>query len=219
MTVHVVSIHCDDAILSLGAYLAHPDTTGAAVYTVLAGLPKPGVLTDYDRSCGFESSLTAMRARRKEDVGAMMVVGAAGRHFTFLDGQYRSHNGDEWYAEMVLWLHRTMSPEIHTFAPLGIGHPDHVLVARACRDAVPVGALVLYEELPYRVLHPEQVVDALEAVRAEGWTVDALPYPLPQGPREVKERAIACYKSQFPNGAVDPCLLVPERAWRITRGL
>jgi LmbE family N-acetylglucosaminyl deacetylase len=107
------------------------------------------------------------------------------------------------------------------FAPLGIGHPDHELVARLVREACPLTVendlvgITVYEELPYRVLHPEQVTAAFDRIRAEGWSVGDLPLPLGQGPRWMKEDAIAKYRSQFPNGADDPCLLVPERCWQI----
>lgn len=213
--MHVISPHLDDAVLSLGQFMC---TERCVVTTVLAGVPRPGFLTDYDKSCGFTSSAGAVRSRRGEDLGALAEIGAVPRHLGFLDGQYRdvpSRRID--HDAVVRELEQLMSPRIHTFAPLGIGHPDHRLVARAARDAVPAGLLLLYEELPYRVLWPEQVQDELDGIRREGWDLEV--WPLPQGSRALKEAAIGRYRSQFPNGAADPCLLVPERVWRATRGV
>lgn len=216
--MHVISPHLDDAVLSLGQFLACD--LAHEVYTVFAGIPRIGYCTGYDNQRGFTSSAAAMKARRTEDRRALEVLGAVPRHFGFLDLQYRSHGTEPAAvdpADLSAELARIMSPRIHTFAPLGIGHPDHRLVARAARDAVPVGELLLYEELPYRVLWPEQVAEELERIRAEGWTVEQ--WPLEQGPRSLKVAAIERYKSQFPQGADDPCLLVPERVWRATRGV
>lgn len=213
--MHVISPHLDDAVLSLGQFMA---TERCVVYSVLAGIPKPGYLSEYDRSRGFSSSAAAVKSRRKEDGDALRELGAVARHLGFLDAQY-SDSGARGVdpALITLELRRVMSRTVHTFAPLGIGHPDHRLVARCARDAVPAGELLLYEELPYRVMWPEQVAEELERIRAEGWSIEM--WPLPIGARAKKEQAISRYRSQFPDGADDPCLLVPERVWRATRGV
>lgn len=211
----VISPHLDDAILSLGQFLAA--TPGTVVVTVCAGLPAKDVLTDYDRATGALSSRNAMTLRRQEDAEACAEVGALPRWLDFLDGQYpRAGYGYAPTLPMAEAIRVHLPPNEHVFAPLGIGHPDHLLVARACREAA-YDELLLYEELPYRVLWPEQVFQALDEVESEGWRLDPLPWPTPAGDRAVKERAIAKYRSQFPAGADNPCLLVPERVWRATR--
>lgn len=223
----VISPHLDDAVLSLGQYLA----TGPGpveVVTCFAGIPGPDVLTDYDRARGFTSSAQAMQARDVEDANALRLLGVDRiRHLDLLDGQYGEHSRrDVWkLTQAIFGLYST---EELMFAPVGIGHPDHRLVASCARSAVarhaggePVG-LLLYEELPYRVLHPEEVSAALYGgdIHDEGWVMDTLPWPLEQGDRAdrfTKAAAIGEYRSQFPAGADDPCLLVPERVWRITQ--
>lgn len=222
--MRVICPHLDDAVLSLGQYMA-TRPGDLEVVTVLAGVPPVGLLTDYDRARGFTTSAESVRARLDEDADALNLLGAGFARLRFFDQQYRPTGADPGFS-IAGAIKEMYSPKELLFAPLGIGHPDHVLVADAARYAVmqhsgevPVG-LLLYEELPSRVLNPEQVVERLEVVRAEGWSIDPLPWPLEQGGkvhREAKAGAIACYKSQFPDGADDPCLLVPERVWRVTR--
>lgn len=205
----VISPHPDDAVLSLGQYLAA--TPGCEVLTVLAGIPNEGV-SDYDAARGFTSSADAMTARRTEDTNALTELGAKVKFGPFYDSQYRLANSADRIAD---WLTDAFSYEWHTFVPLGLGHPDHREIARLCRR-VAGPEILLYEELPYRVLHPEQAADALMVVRAEGWILDPLPYPLPQGAACDKRSALQCYASQW-HEPDDPCFYVPERVWRATR--
>lgn len=205
----IVSPHLDDAVLSLGQFMALGPTT---VVTVFAGATDG--LSDYDESCGFISSREAMTARRAEDLTACSILAATPTHLDFLDQQYKQPTADE---DIVAVLKRFIRPDRAIFAPLGIGHPDHVQVARCVREAAGDHHLFVYEELPYRVLWPEQAHDALAKIRAEGFDIAEVPHPFKHGPREKKASAVAAYASQFPDGATDPCLLVPERCWRIAR--
>lgn len=204
--IQVISPHLDDAVLSLGQFIS---TGEVRVVTVFAGIPEEG-LTDYDRSCGFESSVVAMNDRRAEDAEALGELGARLVHLDYLDSQYRTDDIEEALTQGLFSL-----GGIPTFAPLGIGHPDHELVARCCLKAFAPIDLFLFEELPYRVLRPEEVWAALDRVKAQGFTVEL--YHPEQGPIERKLAAIKHYKSQFPDGATDPSLQVPERCWRVTR--
>lgn len=224
--IRVLSPHLDDACLSLGQWLS-TEPGDVEVVTVLAGVPDrcEQYVSDYDRACGFVSSIAAMRTRQFEDVDALsFYLDHAVRHLSFLDCQYLDGPRSDSEAVIVAIKNR-YSPEELMFAPLGIGHPDHLFVADCAREAVrrsvgpePVG-LILYEELPGRVLHPEEVHERLRVVAAEGWEIGALPWPLPQGDRSDRLRkavAISRYRSQFPEGADDPALLVPERCWQCT---
>lgn len=209
----VISPHLDDAVLSLGQYMgnSHP-----RVVTVFAGIPNGG-LSDYDRSCGFESSTAAMWERRLEDEKACATLASDPVHLDFLDGQYRPHWNTDDIADLISDITAALAalPGVPTFAPLGIGHPDHVLVTRCALDVFGGrDGFLLYEELPYRVVNPEQVVHALDLVRALGFTVEQ--YLPVAGEREAKEAALRCYRSQIGDD-LDPCFLVPERAWRVMK--
>jgi LmbE family N-acetylglucosaminyl deacetylase len=105
-------------------------------------------------------------------------------------------------------------------APLGLKHPDHQLVAAACRRLAPQlwaagKAVWVYEELPGRVLWPELVRPALDLWEAH-LLVNLEPCFIGSGPMELKLEALSCYSSQLPllEGMGSPCCWqVPERFW------
>lgn len=205
----ILSPHLDDAVLSLGQFM---QTEPCTVVTVFAGSPRDG-LTDYDASCGFTTSAQAMTKRLAEDAAALDMLGADHRWLNFLDMQYGQPTRDD---ELTEALDPFLQPDV--MVPLGLGHPDHVQVARCVRAAAPVGMpMFFYEEAPYRTLHPEQAHAALVEMQLNGWKRQDLPFPLESGNRYFKASAIGHYASQFPNGADDPCLLVPERVWRAVK--
>lgn len=206
----ILSPHLDDAVLSLGQFM---QTEPCTVVTVFAGNPDAG-LSDYDASCGFATSSDAMASRRAEDLLALRELGIIDiAHLPFLDRQYDEPTADEMLTTELLPF---LKPDV--IVPLGLGHPDHAQVFRCVIDAVPRGMpLFFYEELPYRVLWPEQAHAARKLLMLNGFKIQELPFPILQGDRDVKAKAIAEYRSQFPNGADDPCLLVPERMWRAVK--
>lgn len=217
--IRVVSPHLDDAVLSLGMFMS---TIPCEVITVCAGTPADVQLSDYDAARGFKSTRQAMGYRRSEDAAAVDALRGKVMQLEYLDGQYVDWREAAEHRQLTVHLRSLILPKQHFMAPLGLGHPDHRWVAKCARDAVLEGSLLVYEELPYRVTNPEEVWVQLEQCRTEGFEVDELtwPFPFPLGDPlhvEAKKRAIAFYRSQFPQGAVDPCLLVPERVWRITR--
>jgi LmbE family N-acetylglucosaminyl deacetylase len=210
MTRTIISPHLDDAVLSLGQFMA---TEHCMVVTVFAGVPVKGTLSEYDKSCGFDSSHKAMTYRRAEDDRACAELGATPVHWDYLDAQYVTPANEQQLRADLARMALGGMP----FFPLGLGHPDHRTVAREARAAVEHGRIFVYEELPYRIMWPEQAHAALDEIRAEGWTIDDVPAPLQSGPLDRKRAAIGRYRSQFPRGAEDPMLLCPERVWRCSR--
>lgn len=96
--VVVLSPHLDDAVLSLGAAIAHGARHGAdiSVVTVLAGAPDSDVPAgEWDAAAGFATAGEATRARRAEDARACAVVGASPVWLDFLDHQYPRGGGDD----------------------------------------------------------------------------------------------------------------------------
>lgn len=208
----IISPHLDDAVLSVGQTVQNLDGD-TIVETVFAGVPKAGVLSAYDKSCGFLSSQQAMMIRRQEDAKAVASLGASSDHWPYFDRQYETRN------DTGLLMHELsmyIEQQCERWAPIGLGHPDHVDLSEMCARAWH-GAVLFYEELPYRVLWPEQVVARMEELRDLGWTFQEVPFPYVQGSRNVKAEAIRQYRSQFPKGVDDPCLFVPERVWLATR--
>ena len=98
--------------------------------------------------------------------------------------------------------------------PLGLVHPDHHTARRVYEQLVAATRIEawIYEDLPSRVLWPEEVPEAL------GWWKDLGYKPdlgfIGTGPAEMKQKALACYRSQL--WALDEhCCLVPERLYRL----
>jgi len=212
---YVISPHLDDAVLSLGQMMSASPST---IITVFAGDPPEGIdLSPYDDSCGFRSSKLAMEARRQEDLRAAAILQCNAIHWEFSDGQYGVMPDKR---EIAARLKKLMSTNRGAFfVPLGLVHPDHRTVATCALAAWQTletpRDLFIYEELPYRVLQPAEAVNKLEDLRAMGVRMQEYPYPLEAGDLTRKRDAIARYASQFPAGAVDPCLSVPERAWKV----
>lgn len=210
MTKHLVlSPHHDDAVWSIGRTLARLEAT---VVTVFSRTPPEGLLTAFDQSCGFTSSAEAVRLRRLENQRACTLLDVDCRDGAWLDGQYGTPTTE---AELGDWFASQFKQNIPVIAPLGIQHHDHRIVACAARDTarrlkVPV---FVYEELPYRVLDPEETVRCLGELRETGWRIE--PAVFPQGDRTQKRAAVECYQSQLTDDIRDS-LTVPERLWRLT---
>lgn len=215
--VLLVSPHLDDGVLSCGQFMAgRPEVQ---LVTVFAGRPPEPVCTEYDGNCGFESSTQAVNQRRWEDEQAAALLHARPVHLDYFDHQYR--NGDsvsvDELAGSLLELLDPMADRT-LIAPVGVAHPDHELTSDAAVLCLcdPTVELVLYEELPGRVLWPDQIAARLAVLndvlaplggRLEHSFVGT-------GPLWMKQRAVALYGSQ--QWALDRrCLFVPERFHRV----
>lgn len=214
----ILSPHLDDAVLSCGQLMAgRPDVT---VVTAFTGTPRRHrMLTTYDKDCGFRSAEEAMTVRRREDHQAMRDLHAAPSvYLDLLDNQYDpAKDQDDTMAaivEAVAEVIEELRPET-VIGPMGLAHPDHLICAGALRWLAEDRSHMdwwVYEDLPSRVLYPEQVTDQLGAWRSL-YPHMALDF-LGTGERDVKQRAVARYRSQL--WALDPpTYLVPERHWRL----
>lgn len=152
-------------------------------------------------SCGVLIEATALIAdvavvtvfggdetRAREDAAACAVLGARHVHLGLVEGA-----GIVTVSEA---LQHALTASI-VVAPIGIRHPDHKTVAAAC-DGL---AHVRYEELPYRVLWPEQAPYVLGVPDAELSTTAR------------KMQAVRCYASQL-NGPPGEALWASERYHR-----
>ena len=146
----VLSAHIDDAVFSCYAVLG-PETT---VATVLAGVPPPGVVGDWDVEGGTSDSSARVRERREEDRAALTRSGSRVVHLDFADSQYCGQAGVE--TPTVERIAPELAPLLDgaeiVYAPAGIFNLDHKLV----RDAVLTVRqdATLYADIPY-ALHPE----------------------------------------------------------------
>lgn len=168
----IVSPHFDDAVFSVGDYMAAADDD-VVVVTVFGGSPRHrGFLSDWDRECGFTTSHEAMQERRAENRRALAVLDAEPIDLWFGEYAYgppwdSADAPDEldWYRDRLAVsisdalgsIVERLKPDV-MLVPVGITHPDHRLVSYACTsrqlDGVRKGE---YADLPY-ALHAEHLL-------------------------------------------------------------
>lgn len=219
----VLSPHFDDAAYSVGGYMMHAASEGVPVtmLTVFGGTPAAeDMLTHYDAQCGFSCAAHAMGVRAHEDDCAAAVMRVDTWHGDALDQQYGETDPvARERAFNAAWSYLNSTETL--LAPLGIRHADHVYVSDQVLGSYMDGdsgrgrEVLLYEELPYRVQHPEDTADRLIYLRNRGWKLEAQPVKPADLARKIA--AVGCYASQLgPLGALEPMLLVPERVWSVT---
>lgn len=194
--VVVISPHCDDAVLSLGATLrAHTKRGGrAVVVTALAGDPHSGAPAGpWDAAAGFCTEGEATRVRRSEDVAACRRLGAEHVHVDEVDEQYpRRHS------RTGLW--RRLAPTLLDCDELLLpGFPlhnaDHAEVTHTVLAHIdPDTPVRLYLEEPYALR--ERAADG----RGDTWDGHVSWGSTSTVWRDAaaKLRASACYGSQLP---------------------
>lgn len=216
MNIVVVSPHLDDAVLSVGASIADAARRHhVRIATLLAGVPPAWTWpTPFDNASGFDDSCTAVLERRREDREACEVLGVSAWHCNFLDGQYGISRNE---IRMRVALYSMLRRDVDACAlPLGLAHPDHRLVARLARRAVPAGLPVrVYADLPAAHLWPGHIDGALRGWKRTGWRLE--PIEVFPGDLARKREAYECYRSQlrFPELAWEN--LQEERAWLASR--
>lgn len=149
-----LSPHLDDAVYSCGGLIASQARLGQAVeiWTVSAGDPPEGPLSPFAEMLHASWGLgrEAPATRRREDIAACLLVGAAHRHFSFVDCIYRRapdgtwlYNPDNmWSAPLVddepvietlrATLDLLLHPDDRLYCPLTVGgHVDHRLARLA----------------------------------------------------------------------------------------
>lgn len=192
----VLSPHCDDAVLSLGARLSGFTREGgeATVVTLLAGDPRsdapPG---PWDRAAGFATEGEAARVRRREDEAACAELGVKALHLDGRDEQYRRDDDEGHLWEVVHALAQFYDLVLVPAHPLQ--HDDHRRLAQRAAvelaDRVPVW---VYAEEPYLLRSHSTPPDHVEGLGELRWARS------PGRPVDVarKARALSRYRSQLP---------------------
>jgi len=179
----VVSAHLDDAVLSASRALGR----STLVVTVFAGLPRSGVLGDWDADGGAADSRERMRERRREDAAALERFGAGFVHLDVLAAQYVRRTRER--GALTARIAADLAPLLAThavYAPAGIGHPEHAVVRDAVLSVRPDATL--YSDLPYAA-HGATGLQETHPVRRRAVL----------GARELhrKTLAVRCYASQL----------------------
>lgn len=204
----MVSPHFDDAILSAGQFMAErPDVV---VVTIFGGMPESPerIVTPYDTKCGFKNAQDAVSERRRENDAAVAMLHATKIDLDFPDGQYEVATSE---VEITDVLQRIVDGQEFDaiYAPLGLGHPDHMKVSNAVLKLDTKLPVVLWEDLPIRITEPELVPDRLQQL---GLAYRPSRTILDRKFIADKIRALMCYSSQMGTGILDPYLMfVPER--------
>src|SRR5215510_1765075 len=149
-----LSPHLDDAVLSAGGLIYEQTKSNIPVeiWTFMCGYPSENEYSPMAQSIHdswkFSSASEAIRERRVEDKNAAAILGAATRHFDFLDCIYRRGISGEWlYTEIAVPPHEgdadlptqiaeaisaRLLPEDVLVCQLAVGsHVDHVIVRQA----------------------------------------------------------------------------------------
>lgn len=206
METLVISTHLDDAVLSVGKWLANAKGS-VTVATIFAGIPQDReLLTPYDEKCGFQTSRAAMVARREEDIKAMSVLRCRTIHLAALDSQYEDKPSKplDWMALIVRGYDRVVGP-------IGMMHPDHIAVGDAMfqLNRYTDAEIIYYSDLPYRIMKPGDI-----NYRAREFDLHITSAPDPYGPSYRKLRALRAYKSQWGHDDLVPDkVMVNEQFW------
>lgn len=211
----IVSPHLDDAVLSVGQVMAgRPNMT---VCTVFAGVPQDrGQFTTYDLDCGFRSAEESIHIRRDEDRAALARLKGRPCWLDFPDHQYGEPVNEAAIVDALTDVVEQVQPTL-LLGPLGLAHPDHHTTRRVYQRLVSrVGIEAwVYEDLPSRVLWPEEVPEALAWWKGAGHRPE-LGF-VGTGPLRRKLEAVGCYRSQLwaLKGLNEHAYQVPERVWRL----
>lgn len=193
-----LSAHYDDAVLSCGELMQI--LSEVLVITVYGGEPQNTGLTDYDKKCGFDSSLQAMQFRQQENARACDILNVQYAHLDFFDNQY----GDNDELKMLEQLRGYTDGHI-VYAPIGIMHPDHIQLNRLAQK---LDNLTYYEDIPHRVIWSDVMQDKIRTMGLQGVVK-------PSGDRQLKQKALDQYESQMNKDDLQmEWCLAPERYWR-----
>ena len=186
--VVVVSAHLGDAVLSLGATLAHAAEAGAVVevLTVFACEPTSNAPTgDWDRESGFVSEGAAATQRRIEDRNACSILGVVPRWFDFGAHPYERRGSIEEIVSAVTAAAAGADTILIPGCPNA--HADHAALGNEllCQDSSR-DRLGLYAQQPYAfnrrlalrgpVLGGPDLGGPVETLTAESAGNDRLPW-------------------------------------------
>jgi LmbE family N-acetylglucosaminyl deacetylase len=223
----IVSPHLDDAVFSCADWMARQ--ADVLVGTVFTATPAESSMhTEWDARCGFVDAEQAMRARIAEDDRALSLLHAHPLRLGFLDRQYGERPVVDAVAQAIEALvvaHRCAAVMI----PLGLCHPDHDLVHRACLQVLkehPQLRWLGYEEAPYRrvegLVQGRLIMLADNAVVATPFAMEAsvavrVGNAAGNDAAELTRRAVAAYQSQLlgfdaPDSAE---FYLPGRYWKL----
>ncbi len=218
----VISPHLDDAVLSCAQLInSHP---GSTILTVLAGYVS-GLHSGWSaQTTGLPIARDANLIRRQEDLAASTLLGAQSVWEDVLAQEYGP--GDEPHTrilairEAITAAVEATTPPETIVIPLGLTHPDHILVSDVALQAVLASrrTAYVYMEMPYGQARP---FHARRRLRHVGRRFVVGPRVSFVGDAQKKAESVAAYLSQI--GALrdgfgnrfTKVFTDPERYWHI----
>lgn len=133
--------HTDDAIFSLGDYIIDNNNNSFTIASAFAGVPLDEV--------GYKKHI---KLRQEHDIACSM-LGVKVINGDLLDDVYGKQNEED----LKNWIKTIINDYENIYIPLGIHHPDHVLLSETLFSLMKNynKKYFIYAELPYRLAYPE----------------------------------------------------------------
>ncbi len=162
----ILSPHFDDAVLSLGGFMAETETP-VVVATFFADKPEQVLEASWDALSDFKNSSEAIKNRAEENARALKRTGAQAVNLHYLDLQYRYERDNATEEKNRVFLEKDIEAVITTFSdtynvalygPAEFGdlitHPDHKLLHDAFSNVAQKNTsksveFFYYEDFPY----------------------------------------------------------------------
>jgi len=213
----VLSPHYDDAVLSLGGFLAQ-NKNKAVVATFFTQNASTTRETKWDKLSGFASSLESFAKRSVENTNALNLLGVQGLDYSFVDFQYRKVGQSAGQSTTTLnelstsieeLIQKNKSDKINIYGPAFFGdvitHPDHKLLHEAFMEVAKLYAnnsnisFFMYEDFPYIQDYNKKNTDSLKSFIEKNDQVSLVPISLKISASDVllKEQALLKYTSQI----------------------
>jgi LmbE family N-acetylglucosaminyl deacetylase len=198
--VVVISPHLDDAVMSIGASIAHSVNSGASVEVLTVfgyGPTSPAPAGPWDTKSGFLTEAEAAKARRQEDLKACRILGATPRWLDYGAEPY-DRRGTPEQIKSAIWA-AVADADCVLVPGFPLTHPDHLELTQLVLTAGLRCRIGLYAEQPYvyyerKTIEPSMRVAAIEqVVPAPAWTR----VRVEGAERRMKIRAVRAYKSQL----------------------
>ena len=209
----VLSAHYDDAVLSLGGFLANQKNT-ALVATFFTENASTTSETQWDKISGFGSSAESFVKRSAENSNALHLLGTQKVDYSYVDFQYRTVDQStkivkELTESIKSLIEKNKTFDLKVYGPAFFGdvitHPDHKLLHQAfiavAKSYVnnPQVSFFMYEDFPYiQTFNKNNNFDLkLFIEKNEKVSLTSTPLNLLSADVLLKEKAIAQYKSQM----------------------
>jgi LmbE family N-acetylglucosaminyl deacetylase len=217
----ILSPHFDDAVLSLGGFLAK-EGGNTLVATFFAGAPEPPLVRSRDTRCGFTDSNDAIQGRTKEDKESLNFLGVKDDriyNYRHIDAVYRRQSKNDpdipeplieaaIAKDIASLLQAYAAQPLNLYIP-GFGmHVDHKLVKNAALTVIknlPSGSAVkifFYQDLPYAVNlleteSPRSVWEFITRSKPKKWKYSLLERKVTNGAFTVSPNIVPLTKEEM----------------------